>query len=145
IHDPALLNMESIFGEYEDLAEEARKGSSDANVYWNLGARYLESGEYYQALRAFEKANDLCPDDTEILTQMGVLLCLHLNRMDDAIPLLQKALASQKAPADAYFALANLLQKRERCAEAEETVKRGLELFPDDPRLHETLRAIRHA
>ena len=73
----------SYAGEIEDAREEVRKNPDDAEVHYNLGYAYGESGRYQEAIESYKQAIRIDPDHAEAHNNLGNAY-LQLNDRDSA-------------------------------------------------------------
>lgn len=67
----------------------ANTNTDAAKVYINTGRALAKDDKFEEALKAFEKASELQPDNEEaIMGQIG--MCMELNRPDDALKIIDK-------------------------------------------------------
>jgi len=136
----------SLHAEQYDLAVEwtARAIGQDPKPEYlaTLGAALRRQGRYQEALKAFDKAVQLKPDDDGLWTNLGDVL-IELARPADAILTFQHVLELNPRHWDAANKRARLLYFQKRWAEALEQFNRCDELQPDHaPTLQ--IRAICH-
>ena len=67
----------------EDAKEEVRKNPDDAEVHYNLGYAYGESGRYQEAIESYKQAIRIDPDHAEAHNNLGNAY-LQLNDRDSA-------------------------------------------------------------
>lgn len=124
--DDALADLRQI------LLENAEH-SAALNAY---GYTVLERrGDVDEAQPYIEKAHRLEPDSPAILDSLGWLY-VHMNRLGDALPLLQRAWAGAKDPEIAAH-LGETLWRLDRHEEAMVVWREGVAIDPDHPALRE--------
>ncbi len=102
-----------------------------ARQYQEDGINSIEEMNYSEALEFFIKANEIVPENDEILLSIGNALCI-LNRKDEAYWYYRRTLAIKP---DSYQSLRNIgIIKRERkqYQEATNTFLKVLEIEPSD-------------
>ena len=92
-------------------------------VWYSLGLALLDSGNQESALKAFQHAADLDPQDADSHYYVGSI-DLALKDYDHAIAELDKALQISPLHASAQYGLARALQRSGKSAEAREHVQR---------------------
>ena len=92
-------------------------------VWYSLGLALLDSGNQESALKAFQHAADLDPQDADSHYYVGSI-DLALKDYDHAIAELDKALQISPLHASAQYGLARALQRSAKSAEAREHVQR---------------------
>lgn len=79
--------------EYRALRAAVSEAPDDANARGLLGCLMYHSGNYEEAEALWESASALAPDDYRHLRNMAVARYSHLNRREEALPLLDRALS----------------------------------------------------
>ena len=97
----------------------------------NLGTTLLRQARYEDALKAFDKAIQLKPEDAELWKNLGNAL-LKLDRPDDALLTFQHVLKLNPRHRDAAYKSGYLLHQRERFEEALAHFDLCDELQPND-------------
>jgi tetratricopeptide (TPR) repeat protein len=73
----------------EKFAELARQNQKliveTADIHYNMGVFYVQSDEYYRAIKEFEKALDLNPDNANANYNLGFIYAEHLVDREKAI------------------------------------------------------------
>ena len=82
-----------------------------------LGTALLNLGRHDDALRVFDKAVQLEPDDASLWNNLGNA-CIECNRLADAIASFQRALAIDPAHWDSAYKAGLLLQQQRRFDDA---------------------------
>lgn len=96
------------------------------------GAKLLQLG-FPEAARAdLSRALQLCPKRWEIGLQLATAL-LDLQRTDDAVPLVQRALREDPGRAEAWTNLGRIHAARGEWAEARASWQQALDVIPPDP------------
>jgi tetratricopeptide (TPR) repeat protein len=97
--------------------ERANRASPATDYLASLGTALEQQGLHEEALKAFDKAVQIRPDDTELWTRVANVLVL-LQRRDDAIPVYEHALKLDPRYWYAAYNYAFLLLQSERFEEA---------------------------
>jgi tetratricopeptide (TPR) repeat protein len=97
--------------------ERANRASPATDYLASLGTALEQQGLHEEALKAFDKAVQIRPDDTELWTRVANVLVL-LQRRDDAIPVYEHALKLDPRYWYAAYNYAVLLLQSERFEEA---------------------------
>jgi serine/threonine protein kinase/Flp pilus assembly protein TadD len=119
--------------EAEDTYEAAIRSRRDWSTYRDLGVFYFTRGRYTDAEKAFRYANNLAPDNAEVLFQLGRVL-YELGHSRDAEADLKRSLGF-KANARAYNDLAAIYFYEGRYADAVEPQEKAVALSPRDGEL----------
>ena len=95
------------------------------------GATAYGSGDYAAALEHYREAVERNPQDAESLSNLGQVL-VRMNRVEEAIPYFQRALAILPDRWSYQFNLARALGLLGRADESIAAYRRAMQLFPDD-------------
>jgi predicted TPR repeat methyltransferase len=106
-----------------------------ARVAFFDGVTHFEAQRYSEAHASFLLALTYAPGRPSILLNQGVTL-VRLNRFQEAIPVLEVALASEKASADGWAALAFALSEVSRWSQCSQACERLFSLGVQQPSLH---------
>jgi tetratricopeptide (TPR) repeat protein len=101
----------------EWIARAIRQGSPKPVYLWSLGTALHKHGRYEEALKAFDKAVQLKPDDAELWKNLGEVL-ISLDRPSEAILSFQHALKLNPRHWAAANNCANLLYRLKRFDDA---------------------------
>lgn len=118
------------------LVRSMKKSESLEDYYLQASMR-IGSAKYEEALPYIEQCLTLCsPSENrdvylDVLTKKGCLLAL-LQRNDEAVETLNKALETNKNLQDVYLVLAQIYLEENDTQKLEETLKTYLDLYPDD-------------
>ena len=96
----------------------------------SLGTTLQQQGRYEEALKVFDKAIQLSPDDAELWRQMGDIL-VQQQRYDQALPSYQHALKLNPDHPDALYKSGALLDQFGRYAEAIVHLDRSDKVLPN--------------
>ncbi len=90
----------------EQAMQMAKRGiAADANepwAYWGLASALVMRKRFDEALREYEKAYDLNPNDANVVTELGWGLAL-MGRAEEGIPLMQQAMRLNPFHPDWYW------------------------------------------
>ena len=95
------------------------------------GAAAYMAGDYATALKQYQEAVTRHPQDAESLSNLGQVL-VRMNRVEEALPFFQRALAIVPDRWSYQFNLARALGLLGRMNEAIAAYRRAQQLFPDD-------------
>ena len=134
----AYFHMACIAGLKGDLTsaikniENARvNGYENAQLYYTLGMMYDEQGDTNMALRNYNKAISLEPTRADIHLQKCQLL-VDEDRKKDAVEAADTMIANCPDYFEGYHIKSTLCCEMNMYAEAEEVLKKGIEMFPDE-------------
>lgn len=94
---------------------------------YRLGFQRIESGEFAGGLDAFTRADELCPNDHEIIHFMGIAL-MGLCRFEEALATMKRAIDLFPDNPDALADSGDCLAKLGRNQDARQAYYRGLQL-----------------
>ena len=103
-------------------SKEKKVKSQQAALYYGAGTQALMSREYTEALTNLMKANELAPDDSNILTNLAMAYYFK-GQKDLALTSLNAAIKANKDNSDAKVNLASLYYEMGRIDEAEKLYK----------------------
>ena len=106
--------------------------------YLQTGKWNSQDGEYDLAIRAFRKALEINPKNTEARVAWGGAL-LAQGRLEEAGNQFTDALARDPANKVAYFLLGAVLEKQGKFPEAMETYRRALQVDPEYALAHQSM------
>lgn len=102
----------------------------DTASYWlKLGSALANSGRYEEAAKAFDRAIELDPNDTEAWNNRGIVLSI-LKRNKEAIPSFEKATSIDPRNAEAWYNRGMVFCSMERYEDAVESLEKALEIDP---------------
>jgi tetratricopeptide (TPR) repeat protein len=116
----------------------AAKASQKSRVRYNLGLAYSRENRPEDALREYEAALRLKPNDPSIRNNLGNVYN-HMGRTDDAIHEYQTAIRLNPNHPDAHYNLARALEHQEKLAEAVQEYQAAIRVQPDDVAAHNNL------
>lgn len=125
IYDRAISKLEEILV----LAPESDK------VRFYLAAVYEETKNNEKALFHFSKVTSTSQFYGESVVHSAYLL-KQLNRIDEALAILDKAIAEKKDQPNLYVMKASLLDEKENFISASGTLELALEKFPNNTQIH---------
>ena len=86
-HDGAIFNLGALYaarGDYKRAVPLLEKAAGqDPRMLFTLGLRLAEAHEYADAVRLFQRTNELRPQTYEVLYNLGIAL-YNLDRLDEA-------------------------------------------------------------
>ncbi|WP_316862876.1 tetratricopeptide repeat protein [uncultured Cohaesibacter sp.] len=106
-----------------------------------LALAYMQTGQFEDAVKAFDKALASKPDHIEAHLNKGHA-CQFLGKLEEARLSFENALSIQPDLAQAHNNIGNVLQKQRKFAEAEAAYRKALEFKPEFP---EALYNLGHA
>ncbi len=115
----SLLVMTSCASKDQELKEKK------VGLYFGAGMQNLMDKQYTEALKNFLKANELDPNNSEILNNLGMSYYFK-GEKDLAIKTLKQALKINEENSDAKVNLASIYFREKRFSEAEKTYKKVL-------------------
>lgn len=113
-------------------------GEAEARPFLEEGERYLQTGDYAAAERAFAQAVAAAPELAVAHSKLGVTLA-HQGRHDAAIAQFSRAIALQPGYAPAYSNLGNAYREQGLANEALAAYQRALAIDPDYWVVHQNL------
>ncbi len=131
---------------YEEAADVFREGlqrnPGNADFHFNLGTAYDKLGKFDDVVREMEEAIKLDPKHADALNYLGYTYAERDMRLEEAVGLIQRALAVK--PQNGYYldSLAWAYYKMGRLQEALTEMKRAVAVVPDDPVFFEHLGEI---
>jgi tetratricopeptide (TPR) repeat protein len=102
-----------------------------ASTFDVLGELYYRNGRYEDALDAYADFADLAPGDIRTATNRGVVF-MALGRYEDALPLLDQAIATTPDYGAAYQLRAETRLRLDDVEGARDDAEQAVELLPDD-------------
>jgi tetratricopeptide (TPR) repeat protein len=124
------LNAKQYDHAVEWLARAIRQAPRPEYLF-SLGTTLQQQGRLEEALKSFDKAVQLKPDDAELWTSLGNVL-MELNRPEEALLSLQHALKLNPRHPVAAFKSASVLGRMKRFEEALHHCDLCNELLPDN-------------
>lgn len=93
----ALMQARAPHQAYQPIKRASELLPNDPSVHANHGKIALACKDYDQAIEAFRKAATINPRDIESLTNLGTLYD-QMGRADEAVPILEQAIAAKAHP-----------------------------------------------
>jgi tetratricopeptide (TPR) repeat protein len=129
-----LMGLLSLHARQYDHAVEwiarAIRQNPKSNYLASLGTTLQQQQRYEEALKVFDKAVQLKPDDAELWRQLGDIL-VQLARFDQALPIYQQVLKLNPRHPDALYKSGALLNQFGRYQEAIASLDLSCEVLPD--------------
>jgi tetratricopeptide (TPR) repeat protein len=131
------VNYEAAQGDSRMLLQEAlarhnvEKNPNDFEAHYNLGAMLQVKGHFDDAVREYEAALRIHPDDSVVNNAMASAL-LGMGRADQAVSYLRTALKARPDYFDAHYNLGNLLASQGDFEDASEQFRAALATQPED-------------
>ena len=98
-----------------------------ADDLYKLGFQLIDTGDFAGGLDALTRANELCPNDHEIIHCIGISL-IGLCRIEEALATIQRAIDLFPDFPDALVSAGDCLAKLGRTSDARQAYYRGLQL-----------------
>jgi tetratricopeptide (TPR) repeat protein len=109
--------------------ESAKYGYNGAKTYSLIGASYQMMKDTTAALQALQEGYEKYPDDNALLESM-IQIYMDLNKTDEALKNLEKAIAQDPTKPRYYFAQGALFEKLGQEQKAIDTYKKTMEIDP---------------
>jgi len=126
----AAYNAENYKKAIEYYRESAKYGYNGARTYSLIGASYQMMKDTVAALEALKEGYKIYPDDNALLESM-IQIYMDLNKTDEALSNLEKAIAQDPTKPRYYFAQGALYEKLGEEQKAIETYKKTMEVDPE--------------
>ena len=127
----------------ESYLEARRLGPGVLEVYASLGALHVSRDDLESALQAFTAGLELEPDDRQLLFNAAVV-ALRLERFDEALGHVERALASHRGDGDLHSLHGAILTRLERPAEALAALETAAKRKGGDPQIFFRLGNLHH-
>jgi len=108
---------------------------NSSDVKSRMAGLYFGMGDLSNAAQYAEEAGEGTGQDARLMVQMAGILA-GAGKPDRALSLLDRAIEREPERAESYFSKSVILLNVQRIAEAEQTVKRGLQYAEDSPLGH---------
>ena len=142
VHQSLALMRADRHREGAEMALKALQIDEKCGVAWHLVAICREkAGDFTSALKCYESALELCPDEPEIANDLG-RLAYAMGMKDTAEQLFAHYLARKPGQAEGVNNLACTQRDQLRFAQAIDTLRPAIEKNPDHPLLWNTLGTI---
>jgi len=125
----AAYNAEKYEKAIEYYRESAKYGYNGARTYSLIGASYQMMNDTVKALDALREGYQKYPDDNALLESM-IQIYMDLNKTDEALANLEKAIAQDPTKPRYYFAQGALYEKLGQEQKAIETYQKTMEVDP---------------
>lgn len=125
----AAYNAEKYEKAIEYYKESAKYGYNGARTYSLIGASYQMMNDTVKALDALREGYQKYPDDNALLESM-IQIYMDLNKTDEALANLEKAIAQDPTKPRYYFAQGALYEKLGEEQKAIETYQKTMEVDP---------------
>ena len=125
----AAYNAEKYETAIKYYKESAKYGYNGAKTYSLIGASYQMMKDTTAALESLKEGYQKYPDDNPLLESM-IQIYMDLNRTDEALSNLEKAIAQDPTKPRYYFAQGALYEKLGQEQKAIETYKKTMEIDP---------------
>jgi tetratricopeptide (TPR) repeat protein len=125
----AAYNAEKYEKAIEYYRESAKYGYNGARTYSLIGASYQMMKDTVKALDALREGYQKYPDDNALLESM-IQIYMDLNKTDEALANLNKAIAQDPTKPRYYFAQGALYEKLGQEQKAIETYQKTMEVDP---------------
>jgi tetratricopeptide (TPR) repeat protein len=121
-----------------DSAEKlAMDNDAKFEVWFMRGAMYEKMKDIARAEAEFRKALGVSPDNPNVLNYLGYMLADRNQRLPEALELIQKAVSREPANGAFLDSLGWVYYRMGRFSEAEEHIRKAVELSPGDPTMHD--------
>ncbi|MEO8096564.1 MAG: tetratricopeptide repeat protein [Acidobacteriota bacterium] len=125
-------------GKALDAAEKISEGQDDkVGVWFMRGAMYEKEKNLPSAEREFRKVLAVIPDHTPTLNYLGYMLTDRNTRLNEALDLIQKAIMREPNNGAYLDSLGWVYYRLGRFTEAEEQIRRAVDLSPGDPTMND--------
>lgn len=126
----AAYNAENYNKAIEYYKESAKYGYNGAKTYSLIGASYQMLNDTTAALEALKEGYEKYPDDNALLESM-IQIYMDLDKTDEALNYLEKAIAQDPTKPRYYFAQGALYEKLGQEQNAIDTYKKTMEIDPE--------------
>lgn len=129
-----LIEQKKYAPAIDKLEQVLRDAPESDKVRFYLGAVYEETQQNEKAVREFKKIPATSTFFGEAIVHSAYLL-KGMNRLDEAIEVIQKGLAEKKDQPQIYAMYASLLDEKSDYKGAAKLLEQGLDKFPDNAQL----------
>jgi tetratricopeptide (TPR) repeat protein len=126
----AAYNAENYNKAIDYYKESAKYGYNGAKTYSLIGASYQMLNDTTAALEALKEGYEKYPDDNAVLESM-IQIYMDLDKTDEALNYLEKAIAQDPTKPRYYFAQGALYEKLGQEQNAIDTYKKTMEIDPE--------------
>lgn len=135
----AILEVQERYDEAIREIEALRRFRPDRQLDLHLAGLRIEAGDFEGGVAAFEALLDGSDADAEVYYQLGVQYGTH-GRVDEALQAMQKVLELEPNNANALNYIGySWAERGENLDEAEELIRRALEIAPEDGYIADSL------
>lgn len=131
-----------MMAEINALKERLQKNPGDVQAWSRLANIYQDGGMFQQAIEFYKRANELLPNNADLLTDMGICY-QELRQFDTALATLERA---QKADPDHWQSLYNIVVvaglEMRHFDQADAALARLQKIRPDAPNLDKLREAL---
>ncbi len=121
-----------------DAAEKLSQDDMERYVvYFQRGAMYEHMKDISKAEAEFRKCLAISPDDPGTLNYLGYMLADRDTRLPEALSMIQKAVDKEPGNGAYLDSLGWVYFRMGRYNEAEQQIRRAVELMPNDPTMHD--------
>ena len=135
-HEGAIFNLGALYaasGDYKRAVPLLEKAAGqDPRMLFTVALRLAEAHEYADAVRLFQRTNELRPQTYEVLYNLSLAL-YNLDRLDEAQQAMSSAAALKPDEADPYYRLGLIASAQGDTKAALTHWTRALELRPVFP------------
>ncbi|MCK4427847.1 MAG: tetratricopeptide repeat protein [candidate division Zixibacteria bacterium] len=133
--EEAKLTLEDLEGSFGKKAQEMYQtailiDSTRYEAYLNLGAEFARNEEIETALRYYEKAYQLKPDDSGVMTGYATCL-LSAKKYDQALGIYEKIIQKDPQNVNALFNLSTIFVQKGDLDKVEETYAKIISIDPE--------------
>jgi tetratricopeptide (TPR) repeat protein len=135
------LKVKTDQKEDEEVVELKEIQSVVARNRTHLGDQLLAKGRPIAAANEYQRALQASPHSPVILNKLGRVL-IQMNRYDDALPPLEKALALDSDNGGTYLQLGRVHHAKKNYKESKEALEEAIQINPFNPLIHRLLAEI---
>ena len=117
----------------DELQTALKLGLIDASVWYYIGVADLELSQPFDAIGAFERAENLDPANPAVLSSLADTYA-RFGRLDDAMRIAKRAVSLHPKEAFAYEALGTVQLNEGKFDEGRKTLQQALAIDPKDTR-----------
>lgn len=121
------------------------RGGDTIRALFQIGAEYERRGEFDKSVETFELLLAMQPDHHQSLNYLGYLLADHNVRLEEAMDMIERALAAEPENGAYLDSYAWVLYRLGRYDEALIYIRKALAKAPNDPIVLEHLGDIQYA
>jgi tetratricopeptide (TPR) repeat protein len=140
----ALDEMNDDLGAIQRFRAAAKEDPKMPDVHFGLGYLLWRQNHYDEAAKEFQAEIDNVPENAQAMAYLADSY-MHLNKTEDAHPLLEKAIQLDPKLERAHLDLGAFYSDAGRQEEAERELEEAAKLTPDDPEVHWRLARVYQA